>query len=81
MSREPSRVSETGAQAPVTGRLAVTHEQPDRIVLAIEHAGRQWEIDVTVDLDDDGGITVDIARDSVLFTSADFGWSDRHANE
>ena len=80
MSRAPSRGS-TGAPAPVTGRLAVAHEQSDRIVLAIDHAERQWEIDVTIDLDSDGGITVDITRDSVLCTSADFGWFERHANE
>lgn len=80
MSRTTSRGT-TGAQAPVTGCLAVQHEQPSRIVLAIDHAGKHWQIDVTVDLDSDGGITVDISRDNVLCTTADFGWLEQHVNE
>ncbi len=53
-----------------------------RIILAVDHGGKHWEIDVTIDPDDDDyGINVDLGRDSVLCTSCAFGWNDKHDNE
>lgn len=62
-------------------QLSIAHQQPTRIVLSIENGGTFWEIDVSVDVSGDGGITADITRDGTLCTSAEFGWLDRHDNE
>jgi len=63
-------------------KIYVDHQQDDRIILAIDHAGKHWEIDVCVDYAiEDGGISVGIGRDSILCTSAEFGWTEKHENE
>ncbi len=62
-------------------QLSIADQQPTRVVLSIDNGGKYWEIDVSVDLDSDGGITADITRDGTLCTSAEFGWLDRHDNE
>ncbi|MGB9644121.1 MAG: hypothetical protein WCB44_03160 [Stellaceae bacterium] len=38
------------------------------------------EIDVRLDLDEDGGIVADISRDGIHCTGAEFGWHDKHEN-
>ncbi len=62
-------------------RLYIDEQTDTRIILAVDHAGRHWEIDVRVDFDEDGGIIAEIGRDSILCTSTEFGWHDRHDNE
>jgi hypothetical protein len=62
--------------------VAVLLRQTDtRVILAVDHAGKHWEIDVRVDFDEDGGIVAEIVRDSVLCTSAEFAWDEKHVNE
>jgi hypothetical protein len=70
------------AATPDTAMKLVVTEQTDTcIILAVDHRGRHWEIDVRADFDEDGGISADINRDGVLCTSAEFGWRDKHDNE
>jgi hypothetical protein len=63
-------------------KLYIDHQTDNRIILAVDHGGKHWEIDVTIDPnDDDYGINVDVGRDSVLCTSCAFGWNEKHENE
>ena len=63
-------------------KIHIDQHTDDRVILAIDHAGKHWEIDVRVDYDiEDGGISVDIGRDNILCTSAEFGWIEKHVNE
>jgi hypothetical protein len=68
--------------AKTMSKLYIDHQTDNRIILAVDHGGKHWEIDVTIDPDDDDyGINVDIGRDSVLCTSCAFGWTEKHENE
>jgi CYTH domain-containing protein len=60
--------------------LYVDLQTDTRVILAVDHAGKHWEIDVTID-DEDGGILAEIGRDSILGASAEFGWDENHVNE
>jgi hypothetical protein len=52
------------------------------IRLAIDHGGKHWTIDVTIDLDaEQGGIEAAIGRNYILCTSCEFGWTEKHCNE
>ena len=42
----------------------------NRVIVAVEHAGKRWEVDVRADFDEDGGLTVDIARERGPFPDA-----------
>jgi hypothetical protein len=59
-------------------KLNIDTFEDRRVILAVSHKGREWEIDVRIDED---GIIAEIGRDSVLCTSCEFGWDDRHENE
>ena len=39
-------------------KLYIDHQTDNRIILAVDHGGKHWEIDVTIDPDDDDGINV-----------------------
>ena len=62
-------------------KLYVDLQIDTRVILAVDHAGKHWEIDVTIDCDEDGGILAEIGRDSILCTSAEYGWDEKHVNE
>ena len=63
-------------------KIYIDQHTDDRVILAIDHAGKHWEIDVRADYDiEDGGISVDIGRDSILCTGTEFGWAEKHVNE
>jgi hypothetical protein len=62
-------------------RLVIEEQTDTRIIIAVDHAGRRWEIDVRADFDQDGGIVADIARDGIICTGAEFGWQGKHDNE
>ncbi len=62
-------------------KLYIDHQTDTRIILAVDHGGKHWEIDVTIDADEDGGILAGIGRDSILCTSCEFGWTEKHCNE
>jgi len=63
-------------------KLYIDEQTDTRVILAVDRGGKHWEIDVTIDPnDDDYGINVDIGRDSVLCTSCAFGWTEKHCNE
>ncbi len=62
-------------------KLIINEQTDTRVILAVDHGGVHWEIDVRVDFDEDGGIVADIARDGIYCTGAEFGWRDRHDNE
>jgi hypothetical protein len=59
-------------------QLTIDTHEPHRVILAVNDKGRTWEIDVRADED---GIVAEIGRDSVLCTSCEFGWDDKHDNE
>jgi hypothetical protein len=60
----------------------IIEEQTDsRVIIAVEHAGKRWEIDVRADFGLDGGLMVDIARDGIICTGAEFDWDSKHDNE
>ncbi len=62
-------------------KLIIEHQTDDRVILAVDCAGKHWTIDVTIDTDEDGGIEVAIGRDFILCTSCEFGWDEKHVNE
>jgi CYTH domain-containing protein len=62
-------------------KLYIDHQTDNRIILAVDHGGKHWEIDVRIDTDEDGGIVAEIGRDSILCTSCEFGWTEKHCNE
>jgi len=62
-------------------KIVIDEQTDTRIILAVDHGGKRWEIDVRIDLDEDGGIVADIARDGIICTGAEFGWHDKHDNE
>ena len=46
-------------------KLYIDEQTDTRVILVVDHGGKHWEIDVTIDPDDDDyGINVDIGRDS-----------------
>jgi len=60
----------------------IIEEQTDsRVIIAVEHAGKRWEIHVRAHFDSDGGLTVDIARDGIICTGTEFDWDSKHDNE
>lgn len=62
-------------------KLRIDDQTDTRVILAVDHAGKHWEIDVRVDFDEDGGIIADIHRSGIFVTSAEFGWREKHVNE
>ena len=44
-------------------KLYIDHQTDTRIILAVDHGGKHWEIDVTIDADEDGGILAGIGRE------------------
>jgi hypothetical protein len=46
----------------VPKKLAITEQADNRAIIAVEHSGKRWEIDVRADFYLDGGLMVDIAR-------------------
>ena len=64
-----------------TDKLRIEEQTDTRVILAVNHAGKYWEIDIRIDTDEDGGIDADISRDGIICTSTGFGWQDKHENE
>ena len=64
-----------------TPQLTISLQEPHRVILEVQQGGKVWEIDVTIDPDEDGGILAGIGRDSILCTSCEFGWTEKHCNE
>jgi hypothetical protein len=62
-------------------KLTISLQEPERVILEVQHSGKTWEIDVRIDTDEDGGIIAEIGRDSVLCKSCEFGWTEKHCNE
>jgi hypothetical protein len=62
-------------------KLIIDHQTDDRVILAVDHAGKHWTIDVTIDTRENGGIEAAIGRDFILCTSCEFGWDEKHINE
>ncbi len=71
----------TYAKAEAATLTIISLQEPQRVILEVRRGGKIWEIDVRIDADEDGGIVAEIGRDSVLCTSCEFGWNDRHDNE
>ncbi len=64
-----------------THQITISLQEPQRVILEVQQGGKVWEIDVRIDTDEDGGIIAAIGRDSVLCTSCEFGWTEKHCNE
>jgi hypothetical protein len=61
--------------------LTIEKINDDYTVLAITRNGVTWEIQVEIDPDPDGGISVAVCRESEYCTGAEFGWDEKHQNE
>ena len=56
----------------MTNKLYIERQTDTGAILAVDHGGKHWTINVTIDGDDDGGIAAEIGRDYVLCTSTEF---------
>src|SRR5271166_4582082 len=70
-----NQAAETKDGNAMTCTKIVIDEQTDtRIILAVDHGGKRWEIDVRIDLDEDVGILANTAlyRNTWLFAAYDW---------
>lgn len=62
-------------------KLHVENISEDYTVITCVANGKVWEITIKADFEEDGGLSVNIARDSELCVETGFSWDEKHQNE